>query len=388
MIVLSGADVVLPEGIRSPATVVLEGDRIVEVTSGTRPAGAGLQHFDLNGHVIVPGFIDVHVHGVDGTDTLDSRDAVARIAANLPKYGVTAFCPTTVACAAAALRDVLAGIHDARERPAPRSARVLGAHLESNFINKDYRGAQPETFLRLPSAPDSTEILDEIERAGPDVGIVTLAPELDGSLDLIQWLVKKGKRVSLGHSGASFERAEAAIDAGARHATHLYNRMPPLNHRDPGLVGAVLTRKEVAAEIICDGVHVHSPMIQLAIAAKGTDRIMAITDGTAAAGLPDGSVASLGQQRICVRGGAAYLDDGTLAGSVATMDLVFWFLVKQVGLSLSDAARLCSTTPAIELGLHDCGVIARDGLADLVVLDRDLTVKQTYVCGQLVFTSL
>jgi N-acetylglucosamine-6-phosphate deacetylase len=160
MIVLSGADVVFPDGIRSPVTVVLDGDRIVEVTPGSRPGGAGLQHFDLNGHLIVPGFIDVHVHGVDGTDTLDSRDAVVRIAAGLPKYGVTAFCPTTVACAAATLREVLSGIHDARARPAPRSARVLGAHLESNFINGEYRGAQPATFLRVPAAPDSAEILD------------------------------------------------------------------------------------------------------------------------------------------------------------------------------------------------------------------------------------
>jgi N-acetylglucosamine-6-phosphate deacetylase len=388
MIVLSGADVVLPDRVHSPATVVLEGDRIADVTSGTRPADAGEQHVDLHGHIIVPGFVDVHVHGVDGTDTLDSGEAVARIAASLPKYGVTAFCPTTVACAAAALHDVLAGIHEARERPAARSARVLGAHLESNFISNEYRGAQPQTFLKLPSAPDSAEILTEIDRAGRAVAIVTLAPELDGSFDLIRHLVERGTRVSLGHSGATFERAEAAIDAGATHATHLYNRMPPLNHRDPGLVGAVLTRKEVAAEIICDGVHVHSPMIQLAIAAKGTDRIMAITDGTAASGMPDGSFASLGRRRICVRDGAAFLDDGTLAGSVATMDLVFWFLVKQVGLSLSDASRLCSTTPASELGLSGCGVIARGAFADIVVLDRNLTVKQTYIAGQLAFTAL
>lgn len=387
MIVLSGADVVLPDGVRSSATVVLDGDRIVEVISGTRPDGGGPLHFDLHGHFILPGFIDVHVHGADGTDALDGRDAVARIAAGLPKYGVTAFCPTTVACGLPALREVLAGIHDARQRPAARSARVLGGHLESNFINRDYRGAQPESELRPISAPGSGELLDEIDRAGSDVAILTLAPELDGAFNIIRRLVAGGTRVSLGHSGASFERAEAAIEAGARHATHLYNRMPPLNHRDPGLVGAVLTRKEVAAEIICDGVHVHSPMIQLAIAAKGTDRIMAITDGTAAAGLPDGSIASLGRRRICVRDGAAYLNDGTMAGSVATMDLIFWFLVKQVGLSLSTASQLCSTTPAGELGLHSCGVVARDRLADLVVLDRNLTVKQTYIGGQLAFTA-
>src|SRR5438132_1178957 len=121
MIVLSGADVVLPDGVRSPATIAIEGDRIVDVTSGTRPGGAGLQHFDLNGHVIVPGFVDVHVHGVDGTDTLDSGDSIARIAASLPKYGVTAFCPTTVACGVAALREVLAAIHEARQHPVGRS---------------------------------------------------------------------------------------------------------------------------------------------------------------------------------------------------------------------------------------------------------------------------
>jgi N-acetylglucosamine-6-phosphate deacetylase len=388
MIVLSGADLVLSDGIRGPGTLILEGDRIVEVATGTRVRGAGAQQVDLAGHVIAPGFIDVHVHGVEGTDALDRGDAVAKIAATLPKYGVTAFCPTTVACGAAELREVLARIHDIRQQPLARGARVLGAHLESNFINPAYRGAQPDKYLFLPSSADAKKILDEIGRARPNVAIVTVAPELDGSRDLIQWLLKNDIVVSLGHSAASFETAEAAIDSGARHATHLFNRMPPLNHRDPGLAGAVLTRKEVAAEIICDGVHVHSPMIQLAIAAKGADRMMAITDGTAAAGLPDGTFASLGGRRICVRDGAAYLDDRTLAGSVATMDLVFWFLVKQVGLSPNDASRLCSTTPAAELGLHECGVIARGNLADLVVLDSKFAVKQTYVAGRLAFSDL
>ena len=388
MIVLSGADLVLPDGVRSPGTLVLDGDRIVEVEAGSRPAGAGVEHVDLTGHLIAPGFIDVHVHGVEGTDSLDGGDAAGRIAAALPKYGVTAFCPTTVACAVATLAEVLASIHHIRQQPLAGGARVLGAHLESNFISPAYRGAQPEKQLRLPSSRDGGQIRDEIQRAGADVAIVTLAPELDGAHDLIQWLVKNGIRVSLGHSAASFEHAEAAIDLGARHATHLFNRMPPLSHRDPGLAGAVLTRREVAAEIICDGVHVHGSMIQLAIAAKGIDRVMAITDGTAAAGLPETSVASLGGRRICVRDGAAYLDEGTLAGSVATMDVVFRFLVKEVGVSLSDASRLCSTTPATELGLHACGVIARGAVADLVVLDSNLAVKQTYVAGVLAFAGI
>jgi N-acetylglucosamine-6-phosphate deacetylase len=392
MIVLSGADLVLAEGIRSTATLIIEGDRIVDVVSGSKTAGGTAQHYDLAGHFIVPGFIDVHVHGVDGTDVLDavrdSPDALTKIAAGLPKYGVTAFCPTTVACSVAVLERTLESVRQLRGQPAAHGAQVIGAHLESNFVNPEYKGAQPADNLYRPSSEEAAPILREIARSRQSVSIVTLAPELDGAMNVIRSLAAAGIRVSLGHSGASFEIAEEAVDAGARHATHLFNRMPPLHHRDPGLAGAVLTRQEVAAEIVCDGVHVHSRMIQVAIAAKGPDRIMAITDGTAASGLGEGGVASLGGRRICVRGGAAYLDDGTLAGSAATMDLVFRFLVQQVGLPLSAASRLCSTTPAAALALQDRGAIVKGGIADLVVLDRELTVKQTYVSGRLAYSAI
>jgi N-acetylglucosamine-6-phosphate deacetylase len=387
MIVLAGAGLVLAEGIRSPATLIIEGDRIIDVVPGSKSAGPAAQHHDLSGYFIVPGFIDVHVHGVDGADVLDEHDALTKLAAGLPKYGVTAFCPTTVACSAGVLERTLERVRHLREQPAG-GARVIGAHLESNFVNPDYKGAQPADYLYRPSSEDARPILREIMRNRQSVSIVTLAPELDGAFDVIRALVATGLRVSLGHSGASFEIAEAAIDAGARHATHLFNRMPPLHHRDPGLAGAVLLRHDVMAEVICDGVHVHSPMIRVAIAAKGTDRIMAITDGTAASGLAEGGVASLGGRRICARDGAAWLDDGTLAGSVATMDRVFRFLVQHVGLSPSEASRLCSTTPAAALGLQDRGAIVKGAVADLVVLDRELAVKQTYVAGQLTYSAI
>jgi N-acetylglucosamine-6-phosphate deacetylase len=389
MIVLSGADLILSGGVQSPGTLIIDGGRIIDVVAGAKSAGATARHYDLSGHFIVPGFVDVHVHGVDGADVLDDTDdPLTQIAASLPKYGVTAFCPTTVACSAAVLERTLGSVRRLREQPAVRGAQVIGAHLESNFINPDYKGAQPEEFLYRPSSEDARPILREIERSRHDVSIVTLAPELDGALNVIRALVETDIRVSLGHSGASFEIAQAGIDAGARHATHLFNRMPPLHHRDPGLAGAVLIRNEVMAEIICDGVHVHSPMIRVAIAAKGADRIMAITDGTAASGLEEGGVASLGGRRICARNGAAYLDDGTLAGSVATMDRVFRFLVQQVGLSPSDASQLCSTTPAAAMRLHDRGAIVKGAVADLVVLDRKLFVQQTYVAGQLVYSAI
>ena len=399
MIVLSGADLVLPGGVQSRATLVIDGERIADVSSATASPASSTP---LDGHIIVPGFIDVHVHGVEGIDALDGSDATAAIARRLPKFGVTAFCPTTVACGPARLRDVLesvARLHGAIDS----GARVLPAHLESNFINPDYRGAQPFECLRTPLDAlglrrrsgaaakagaedfDAGDILAEIDRAGGAVGIVTLAPELDGALDLIRHLVSKGRRVSLGHSGADMEQGRAAIEAGATQATHLFNRMPPFGHREPGLVGAILSSERVAAEVICDGVHVHSEVVRMAVSTKGTARMMAITDGVAVAGMPEGSTALLGGRQIRVNKSAAYLEDGTLAGSVATMDRVFRFLVRDVGLSLVDAAHLCSTTPAAELSLTDLGTITKDAIADLVVLDRDFHVKQTYVAGRLVY---
>ena len=418
MIVLSGADVVTPGGIQPRATLVIEGERIgaIGAIGGSGASGAlgaigatgavgavGATAIDVHGHIVLPGFIDVHVHGLDGLDTLDGGDVVAAIAERLPKFGVTAFCPTTVACGPDALRRVLQSVAAHRSQPAAIAAngakpgaRVLPAHLESNFINPEYRGAQPAACLRLPPSQrgsahhdhafDSRDILGEIDAAGESVGIVTLAPELDGALELIRHLVSHGVRVSLGHSGATLEQARAGIAAGARHATHLFNRMPPLSHRAPGLAGAILTAEEIAAEIICDGVHVHRDMVRMAISAKGASRMMAITDGVAAAGLPDGSTASLGGREIRVRNSAAYLQDGTLAGSVATMDRVFRFLVQEVGLSLNDAAQLCSTTPASELSIKDTGAITTGAIADLVVMDRDFNVTHTFVAGHLVYS--
>jgi N-acetylglucosamine-6-phosphate deacetylase len=407
MIVLSGAEIVLPDRILSPGTLTIDAGRIVDIRPGSVQAGPASP---LNGHYIVPGFIDVHVHGVGGVDSLDDGGAAIReMAASLPRFGVTAFCPTTVACSAAALRRVLTQVADARAEPHARGARVLPAHLESNFVSPDYSGAQPIGCLRSPRTAldrwagraggargdgeggdtetfEGADILREIARAAPDVGIVTLAPELEGGLDLIAWLTARGHRVSLGHSGATYEQALAAIAAGARHATHLFNRMPRLDHRSPGLVGAVLQTDEVAAELICDGVHVHPALIRTAVAAKRPQRILAITDGTGAAGLPDGSQAVLGGRPISARNGAAYLADGTLAGSVLTMDAAFRVLVERIGLSLVDATTMCATTPARELGLVGHGLLAVDAAADVVVLDAHLGVVQTYVGGQLAYS--
>lgn len=401
MIILSGADIVLPDRIVTSGRLVIDAGRIIEIDDRQRPSDARVPRRDLHGHLIIPGLIDVHVHGAEGTDTLEATDAIRALAALLPRHGVTAFCPTSLACDPATLRRMLGAVRDARTAPAPGSARVLPAHLESNFVSPEFAGAQPVECLRRPpsdparvssagargpTAGDFTgeDILAEIARARPDVGIVTVAPELDGALDLIKFLTEAGHHVSLGHSGATFEAARAAIDAGARQATHLFNRMPPLSHRAPGLAGAILQSEEVAAELICDGVHVHPAVIRIALGAKHVSRIMAITDGTAGAGLPVGARTSIGGRPITVRD-AAYLDDGTLAGSVLTMDRAFERLVTLVGLSPVEAATVCCTTPARELGLHGHGLLAPGAVADLVVLDGKYRVAQTWVGGDLIY---
>jgi N-acetylglucosamine-6-phosphate deacetylase len=400
MMVLSGADVVLANRILSPGTVVVDGDRIIDIVSSAQPPSPGVVHVDLSKHYIVPGFIDMHVHGVQGFDTLDGGTGLKAMASRLPAYGVTAFCPTTVACAPPVLARFLNQLRRLRSDERVHGARILPAHLESNFINPDYRGAQPAACLRRPpaatgSAPrthrrrdadfEADDILVEIDRGSADVGTITLAPELDGALELIDRFVAAGYRVSLGHSAATFDVAKAAIARGAKSATHLFNRMPPVGHRDPGLATAVLVSDEVAAELICDGFHVHPAILQVAIASKSLDRVVAITDATGGAGLPMGTRARLGDQLITVGEAAAYLDDGTLAGSILTMDRAFALLVNVVGLALPEAVRVCSTTPARELGLQGSGLIAEGGLADLTVLDRNFRVVQTYVGGLLVY---
>ena len=405
MILLAGADLVLPDRVVTRGSLLMEGERIIAIEPRVVDTPKGAERIDAMGALVVPGFVDVHVHGIEGHDTLDGPGAIAQVARRLPRYGVTSFCPTSIACDPATLGRMLEEIGALASHPLQHSSRVLAAHLESNFISAEYRGAQPLACLRSPRSPvtghrssvsglgspaemdhadfSGDEILSIITKHRAQVGIVTLAPELEGGLDLVHQLVAAGHRVSIGHTGATYEQALEAIDAGVCHATHLFNRMSPMKHRAPGAPGAVLRSERVRAELICDGFHVHSAVMHMAIRVKGPHGIMAITDGTAGSGLPVGSRTRLGGRPILVTRRAAELEDGTLAGSVLTMDGAFRGLVQHADVTVLDAARMCATSPAEQMNLSECGRIAVGAIADLAVLDAELRVRATYLRGQL-----
>ena len=413
MLILSNARVVLPDRVLERGSVAVDGDRIVDVIEGefgSVPSGATV--LPLDGSTLVPGFIDPHIHGLAGHDVLDGPEVVARVARVLPRYGVTAFNPTSVACTPRRLRAFLEAVRRGRGH-VPDGARVLAAHLESNFIEPTCRGAQPAACLRWPPATiepsgraprdragvDRTDrggdeptgeftaddIIDEIDRAAADIGVVTLAPELPGALALIGWLTGRGIRVSVGHTAATFDETRVAIAAGATRATHLFNRMPPLHHRAPGAAGALLDAECVTVEVIGDGHHVHPALIRAVVARKGARRTMAVTDATAVAALPPGSPGTLGDHAITAGPDVARLADGTMAGSLVTMDAVFRLMTGAVGLSVVEAAWLCATTTANEQGRDEQGAVEVGRLADLVVLDGDYRVVRTLVGGRVVY---
>lgn len=400
-LVIAGVDAVLPDRIVERASLVVEQGVIVDLVEHERPWPAETAVVDGRDQYAVPGFVDVHVHGYGGIDVMDGPDAVRRVAAVLPTRGVTAFCPTSVACDRERLEQFLQAVTDARHHPEPGAARVLPAHLESNFVSPEYAGAQPVEFLLEPPAGDprswggdsadvaahpsdpASAILRLVERFRPDVGILTVAPELPRGLALVRWAVERGWTVSLGHSAASFDVAMDAIDAGARQATHLFNRMLPMTHRAPGLVGAILSSGAVTAELICDGHHLHPAVVRATVAAKGLHKVMAISDGTAGSGCAVGTMVRLGGRPIVVGAEACFLPDGrTLAGSRGAMDDAFRFLVGPVGLSPIQAAYLCSTSAARHLGMSGFGTLARGAPADMALLDRQFRVTRAMVAGQ------
>ena len=321
---------------------------------------------DLDSDYLLPGFVDVHIHACMGHDAMAGESAVRAMSRSLYSAGVAAFLPTTMSADAAATRQALDGVRAVMARPEARGARVLGAHMEAPFLNPEKCGAQRAECLCSPD----WQVFLALAGDPSAVRMITIAPELPGAEDFIRQAVAAGIVVSLGHSAATAEQAHRAADLGAAHVTHTFNAQPPLHHRAPGLTGAALTDDRLYAEFIADGVHLHGDIVKLLCRCKGADRAVAITDAMEAAGMPDGEY-RLGGQPVTVKDGQARLADGTLAGSVLTMQQALRNLIHRFGIAPIDAVRMCTSTPAESVGESVCGHMAMGSPAPLTRWSKD-----------------
>ena len=321
---------------------------------------------------ILPGFIDLHVHGGGGKDVMEGGDAVHTIAAIHARHGTTSMLATTMTAPPEDIDIALRGIGKAAAARGKGEARVLGAHLEGPYINSGKLGAQPP-YARSATLAD----VEKLEELAP-LRVITVAPEIDGHQALVKELSDAGMRVQIGHTLGTYEDGVAALKQGARSFTHLFNAMPGLHHREPGMVGAALAHGTYA-ELIPDLLHVHPGAIRTAL--RCIPNLYCVTDSTSATGMPDGEY-MLGRHKVMKCMGGVRLPDGTLAGSTLTMDQALRNLVG-LGLDLADASARVSTYAADYLGLQERGRLAPGAFADFVVLDRDLNLKAVYIEGEL-----
>ena len=338
---------------------------------------------DASDCLLVPGFIDIHVHGGAGRYLMEGDEAgQAAVAKHLASHGVTGFLPTSVTGPPEKEARVLELAHRAMISPenGREGAAVLGCHLEGPFINPKKKGAQPEEYI---CAPSNSELMKRVGDHFEALKIVTLAPELEGALEMIRFLASKGVIASLGHTNATYAEVSAAIDAGARHVTHCFNAMRQMEGREPGVVGAALQRNELKAELIWDNIHVHPASCQALIGAKGAEGVILISDGIPAAGMGEGYQFSLGHLPVKVENGAARLPDGTLAGSVLTLEAAF----QNASIyTLSQKSAMTSRNAAVALGLeHQKGLLSPGYDADLVLTAPDGSVRATIVGGRCVY---
>ncbi len=336
---------------------------------------------DTGDDYILPGFVDLQVNGSHGIDVMNaSPDALATLSRHLAREGTTAWMPTAVT----APIEKIAQLHDSiasafedsrRNNNSTDAAAILGMHLEGPFISPLRLGAHPA--LNLEPRGDAFERVLAMRA----LRLITLAPELPGALDAIRRLTARGVVVSIGHTNATLDEANAGIDAGARMFTHLFNAMRPLNHRDPGVIAAALAPSAAVAAIIPDAVHVHPAMLRLAFDARGIGGLILVTDKVALA-QTSGTEKTVGRARATIRDGAARLDDGTLAGSIISMLDGVRVMVEKADVRIGDAAAMAATNPANLVGETDRGRIQLGARADLILLSRTLELKSVFIAGR------
>ncbi|MDF2681595.1 MAG: N-acetylglucosamine-6-phosphate deacetylase [Brevibacillus sp.] len=365
--------------------VVVEGKTIQFVgPADTYTGDMPVQVMEVTDGWITPGFIDIHMHGIDGHDTMDGTpESLQAISRALTRFGVTTFLATTMTAPYSQLETALQNIAQNNREGMP-GAQVAGIHLEGPWINPRYKGAQKEENI-MPPKLDAVRHLYEL--ADGLIKVVTIAPEQPEALEAIAWLEERGVIVSAGHTGATFAQAADAVEAGVRHFTHCFNAMTGLHHREPGVVGAAMYHEQLSTELIADGIHVHPAVMSILYRIKTAGRLALVSDSMRAAAMGEGTY-DLGGQEVHVHGAEAKLADGTLAGSILTLNRAVGNMVTLSGVPLPEAVEMASQTPATILGLADHkGRLAAGYDADIVVLGKTFEVKNTFVAGKEVYRS-
>jgi len=380
MLYIQNTTILSPQQRINNGAVLIDGERIAAMgTAENVPCPPGAQVIPAQEMTLAPGFIELQLNGGFGHDFTADPSTIWQVADQLPRYGVTAFLPTVIT-------SPLANIATAQKvldnKPAGfAGATPLGLHIEGPFLNPKKKGAHKKEYLRQPT-------LSAIEDWSPErnVRLATLAPELPGALDLIRALTARGVVVSSGHTMATYEQAKAGFDAGTRYGTHLFNVMPPLHHREPGLIGALLSDQRLTVGLINDGIHVHPAVVETVWHVLSSRRLSLVTDAMAAMGMPAGKYV-LGELEVIVDETSARLKDGTLAGSILTLDAALRNLMAFTGCTFQDALPTVTTTPATLLGLcAERGSVTPGMRADLVLLSADQQVIKTIVGGQVVYS--
>ena len=376
--------VITPERVIPQGVVLIEGKKILEVNKRFTV------HFDerefeiyhCENWTLLPGFIDVHVHGSDGRDVMEgTREAIEVISRFLAGHGTTAYLATTVTASPFATLQAVESL--GRLIPEETGgARIMGLHLEGPFISEMKRGVHPAEYIRNPSIPTLDEF---VKWSNNQIKVITMAPEVPGGLEFIRHARSMGILVSMGHSNATFNEAKESIEAGITHATHVFNAMREFNHRDPGILGAVLSDDRIWAELIADGVHVDPMVIEILLRCKGPQKILLVTDAISACGQPDGEY-QVGPLRVTVTQGVCRNLEGRLAGSTLTQDRALQNMMRWTKASLAEASFMTSRNPAQSIGIANLKGSIEPGLdADLILLDDDLNVQMTFCEGRLVY---
>lgn len=371
--VIINGKVILEDSIKE-LNVFFENGKITEVSNRV-PTDETV--IDAKGLYVAPGMIDAHTHGRNGSDTMYATfKDLNNISVSELKTGVTSFLPTTMTMPSVDIKKAIAAAYDNKDKV--EGAKILGMHLEGPFFSVKYKGAQPEECMIAPTVENYLSFAGD----HPDfVKKISLAPEIEGAVDLIKYLREQNVVVSMGHTDATYEEAVKAIEAGATSGTHTYNAMTPLKHREPGVVGAVMLHDEVYAELILDGIHVSFPAAKILSKMKGADKLILITDSLEAAMLPDGTY-ELGNQKVYVKDGQARLKSGNLAGSTANLNQCVRNAYKHLDLPLYEAIGYATKNPADHLGLKDYGRIKEGCVADMILIDDEIDIKRVILNGE------